>query len=102
MSDWNKSSALSYMDRKNEAEVKSYRFVPLSLDFFFGDGPGGFGVKSSTSERFKSVLPPMDSVVKRPFLTRLEIAWRVTLRRLAASTCETQCEGSNFFFEEFL
>jgi hypothetical protein len=70
--------------------------------FRFGEGPGGFGLKFSTSERFNRVLPPTASVVKRPFFTKLPIACRVTRRISAASACDTHWTGSKLLLAEFL
>src|SRR5205823_447313 len=63
---------------------------------------GGLGLKSSTSERLSKFFPPIESVVKRPFLTKSAIAWRETPRILAASAWETQCAGSKVSFEDLL
>ncbi len=89
------SSALVQALESAHNEHSPGYFRPNRLSF--GEGPGGLGRNSSTSERLNKIFPPMDKVLQRPLCTSLAIAWRLTPRSFAASDWEIHWLASNFF-----
>ena len=77
-------------------------FCPLRSTIHLRGRPVLWGLYVSTSRRFRSTLPPISNVRKRPFWISRPIACGETPRIRAASDCETQSFASNFFLEKVL